>query len=153
MKNRITTIMLVLVLAVIAFGYIPTPVTTFPPHDPNAPQVMGTKTLYVGNDAVFQIDVEDSNDDTVTVTAENGAVTKLTSEYMGDMNISDANGTFVLHIYKTTYEIKFHPVIEGYHYPLIIVTDSQGAIDEKYVEINALKKNIAPVITGCRILD
>jgi hypothetical protein len=150
MKKAFTTILMVAVLAVMALGYNSTPVLTIPPSEPGHPNVIGRKTVYIGNDATFSIDVEDSNDDTVTVTAQGGTVTKRASVYAGDTTITDANGTYVFHIYKTTYDLKFRPVVTGYQYPEIVVTDSLGLRDVKYVELDVRKKNIQPVITGCR---
>jgi hypothetical protein len=159
MKKVIMTISLVLVLAIVTFGYVSTPVTTYPPSEPNHPQVMAKKTVYIGKPTTFQILVEDSNDDSVTVTAVGGTVSKSTAlvdwnneplGYVGDTIVTDADGTFVFHIYRTMYDILFLPIEEGYQYPEIKVTDSEGAADIKYVELNVLKKNITPIITGCR---
>jgi hypothetical protein len=161
MKKVIMTILLVAVLAVIAFGYVSTPVVTIPPSETGHPNVMGKITVYIGNDASFMISVDDSNDDPLTVTAVGGIATKNTTMvtdwngrhvgYVGDVTVTDANGTYVFHINNTIYNLNFHPTMEGYSYPEIVVTDSHGLRDIKYVEIYAQKKNIAPVITGCRV--
>ena len=57
MKKIIMMILLVGVLAVIAFGYVSTPVPTFPPTEPNHPNVMGKKTIaeFVENEAIFNL--------------------------------------------------------------------------------------------------
>lgn len=150
MKKVIMTSLLIMVLAVIALGYVPTPVTTVPPTVTGNPQVMLKKTLYKNTEVTFSIDVEDANDDTLTVTAQGGTVTKGASVYVGSMTVTDANGTAIIPINKTTYSIKFKPSATGYLYPEIAVTDSDGARDIKYIELDVRKKNVAPVITGCR---
>ena len=148
-------IALILILCSIAFGYVPTPAPTLPPTDPNAPQVIGKKTLYVNTEARFEIDIEDANDDTLSVTADGAAVTKKSEEPAGimDIEVTDANGVrqiLKIPIQKTTYLIVFRPHAVGLQYPQIKVTDIEGETDTAYVELDVLRKNVKPVITGCR---
>lgn len=147
----VSTLVLIGILAVVAFGYVSVPVTTFPAQDPNRPDVMGSATFFVNQTAKCIITIEDSNDDSFTVLAEDGTVEKGSSIFVGQTTITDATGTTVFDVYKTTYNIYYKITIPGRFYKEIVFTDGSGAIANGFVELTAKKRNLVPVITGCQI--
>ena len=131
--NRLILGILVAFLMVNPAPVVPPDGVSFDPNDMPSP-VMGVYEIYTNTPVTGYIDIYEPEGEAVTVTSDGGLVLSQESH--------DAND----YVYKWTYIQS----VAGIYPVNVKVTDASGNEDNRTIVFGVIKKNLPPVITGCR---